>query len=394
MSALTRDPLRALAPVVPPPTGGWPRDPGMAADRLAPRTGARTGAEFDPLRDPWPVMAPPPPAAPLTGSGGGAPGGAAGRGAPVFPVAVYAPPLPPETRRQREVAPSRLAYRLHRLWLTPGVRGFVRRGLPLVLTLAALAGFWAGPERRAMVMAQVAELRAAIEARPEFRIDRVEVVTDTPEVAAAVLARLGVTLPASSLRLDPAELRARAEQLDAVARASVAVRTVFSGAPQGQGVLEVRLTERQPALIWRHAGGLDLIDAEGRRVARVAARAVRPDLPLIAGEGAVAAVAEARAILAAAQPIAHRVQGLVRVGERRWDIVLDRDQRILLPARGAVHALERALVLDAAQDMLARDIAAVDLRNPQRPVLRLTPEAAAELARIRQTSTQTRTARR
>lgn len=44
--------------------------------------------------------------------------------------------------------------------------------------------------------------------------------------------------------------------------------------------------------------------------------------------------------------------------------------------------------------MLARDIATVDLRNPQRPILRLTPEAAAELARIRQTTTQTRVARR
>lgn len=376
MSALGHDRFRAADPVGPGPVpAGWPADPGLRA---------RTGAEFDPLRDPWPGLspavpapAPPPPPAPRLSSAAGA-------------VRLRPAPPPPEPRPARDVAPSRLAYRLHRLWLTPAVRRMVAQGLPMMLLVGALVAFWSGEERRARVTGLVAELRAAIEARPEFRIDRVEVVTDTPEVAAAVLAELAVELPASSLRLDPAELRARAERLDAVARAAVTVRT---GA-QGGGVLEVRLTERVPVLIWRHAGGLDLLDAEGRRVARIAARAVRPDLPLIAGEGAPAAVAEARALLAAAEPIAHRLQGLVRVGERRWDVVLDRDQRILLPARGAVAALERALALDAAQDVLERDITVLDLRNPQRPILRLTPGAAAELARIRQTTTDTRMARR
>jgi cell division protein FtsQ len=69
-------------------------------------------------------------------------------------------------------------------------------------------------------------------------------------------------------------------------------------------------------------------------------------------------------------------------------VVLDRDQRILLPAQGAVAAFERALALDSAQDLLSRDIAVVDLRNPHRTTLRLTPDAAAELARIRQTDTR------
>jgi cell division protein FtsQ len=382
VSALTRNPFRPDPTLAPPAPVGWPTDPGLRA---------RTGAEFDPLRDHWPVIAPPP----LPSEGPSAPPKAAtGRIAPRLaganPLPPSVPALPPEPRPAREVAPSRLAYRLHRLWLTPGLRAFLGRGLPLVLLAGGLALFWSGPERRAMVAGFMAELRATIEARPEFRIDRVEVVTDTPEVAAAVLARLEVALPASSLRIDAADLRARAEQLDAVARAAVTVRT---GGADG-GVLEVRLTEREPAFVWRHAGGLDLIDSEGRRVARLAARAVRPDLPLIAGDGAAAQVAEARAVIAAAQPIAHRLQGLVRVGERRWDVVLDRDQRILLPANGAVPALERALALDAVQDLFGREISVIDLRHPHRPVLRLTAGAAAELARIRQSNTETRVARR
>ena len=61
--------------------------------------------------------------------------------------------------------------------------------------------------------------------------------------------------------------------------------------------------------------------------------------------------------------LAERLRGLVRMGERRWDLVLDRDQRILLPEDGAVEALERVIALDEAQDILSRDILQVDLRR-------------------------------
>ena len=44
------------------------------------------------------------------------------------------------------------------------------------------------------------------------------------------------------------------------------------------------------------------------------------------------------------------------MGERRWDVVLDRDQRILLPETGPVPALERVIALDKAEHLLDRDI--------------------------------------
>ena len=74
---------------------------------------------------------------------------------------------------------------------------------------------------------------------------------------------------------------------------------------------------------------------------------------------------------------------LERIGERRWDVVLDRNQRIMLPEKGAVHALERAIALDQAVDMLGRDIAAVDLRLPRRPTMRLNAGAVEEYTRIK-----------
>ena len=65
------------------------------------------------------------------------------------------------------------------------------------------------------------------------------------------------------------------------------------------------------------------------------------------------------------------------MGERRWDMVLDRDQRILLPENGAEAALHRVVALDEAQDLLARDVSVVDMRLAQRTTIRLNAPALA-----------------
>jgi cell division protein FtsQ len=72
------------------------------------------------------------------------------------------------------------------------------------------------------------------------------------------------------------------------------------------------------------------------------------------------------------------------MGERRWDVVLDRDQRILLPETDPVRALERVIVLDDAQDMLERDLVAVDMRLAARPTIRMNQGAVEEWWRVTQ----------
>ena len=143
----------------------------------------------------------------------------------------------------------------------------------------------------------------------------------------------------------------------------------------------MRITERIPALVWRVRHRLELLDMNGHRVAGLANRALRSDLPLLIGDGADAATLEALALFAAAAPLARRLRGLARVGGRRWDAVLDNDQRIMLPEKNAVSALERVLALNSADDLLSRDISVVDLRNPKRPTLRLR-ESASEIMRV------------
>ncbi|WGV16244.1 cell division protein FtsQ/DivIB [Fuscovulum ytuae] len=271
---------------------------------------------------------------------------------------------------RRDPAPTRWQYRMQRLWLTPYFRVLARVGLPVFLISAAV-GLYAGDEgRRAALVGSFTELKEKFQNRPEFMVKLVSVDGASPELAEAIRGRLDLKLPLSSFDIDLAAVQARVEALDAVAQAELRVR---SG-----GVLQVQITERMPVVLWRVGDRLEMLDKGGHRVAGLAARTDRPDLPLIAGEGADQVTGEALEIFAAAQPILSRVRGLVRMGERRWDLVLDRNQRILLPEVDAVAAMERLIALDRAEDLLARDVLSVDLRNDKRPTLRLAPFALNE----------------
>ena len=69
-------------------------------------------------------------------------------------------------------------------------------------------------------------------------------------------------------------------------------------------------------------------------------------------------------------------------------MVLDRDQRILLPHENPIAALQRVMALHEAQDMLDRDIITVDMRNAARPTIRLSDPAVAILRNTSAIQTQ------
>lgn len=268
---------------------------------------------------------------------------------------------------RRDPAPSRWAYRMQRLWLTPLFRVTMRVGMPAFFVVLAMGIYLSDATRRDNFANMATAVKEEVTERPMFMVNLLSIDGASPELADAVRSRLGLNLPQSSLSLDLDAIRDNAQKLDAVASAVVRLAA--------GNVLQITITERQPAWVWRTGQGLMLLDADGHRIAGIADRADRADLPLVAGDGADAAVVEARALLQAASPLGARIRGLVRVSERRWDLVLDRDQRIYLPADGPVAAVERLIALDQAEHILARDIVSVDLRNPLRPVLRLTPQA-------------------
>ena len=301
--------------------------------------------------------------------------GDGGRPAPVR----HAPSRPAPSQQPRPLrkdpAPSRLAYRLNRIMLRPIMRRLVHVGLPAFLA-ALVAGIWLSDDtRRANLTGGIDAIVDKVQHRDEFMVRMMTIEGASPVVDKGLRAMLPVELPASSFDIDLVKLRERVLKLDAVQSVDLRIKP--------GGVLSAVVTERVPAVLWRHARGIELLDKTGHRVASVTAREVRGDLPIISGEGADRAAPEALALIDAAGPLLPRMRGLVRMGERRWDMVLDRDQRILLPAENPVQALEALLALNTADDLLARDLTAIDLRDPARLVLRLSPHALIEARRAR-----------
>ncbi|WP_439119576.1 cell division protein FtsQ/DivIB [Marivita sp.] len=272
-------------------------------------------------------------------------------------------------------APSRLKYRMERLMLTPLFRLVLRFGLPCLLTFGIASWWLSVDDNRMKIIDTYADLRSQVESRPEFMVNMMVVDGASEIVSDGIRQMLPLDFPISSFDLDLEAMREVVVSLDPVKSARLYVR-------QGN-VLQVDVVERIPVVLWRNEQGLQLLDVEGVLVGPAFVRADWPELPLIVGDGADKNVIEALDLVAAAEPLSARLRGLVRMGERRWDVVLDREQRILLPEIEAVQALERVIAMDQAVDMLERDLVAVDLRLPNRPTLRMTDGAVQELIRIR-----------
>ena len=272
-------------------------------------------------------------------------------------------------------APSRAAYRVTRLWLSPLFRGLVRVGLPVAVLISVAVAWAMNSEHRQALVAHVERLQGKISDRPEFTLRQMIITGAAPELSRELRQAMPVKFPVSWFDLDTEQLRAIALSFDAVKSASVSLDL--------GGAVRVSVVQREPVLLWRSHGRIDLLDAAGHRVAGIDRRDGRSDLPLVAGDGADKAVPEALALFQAAAPIGQRVRGLTRQGERRWDVVLDRGQIIQLPETRPVAALERVLALQDARDILGRDVELIDMRRPERPTVRLRPDAMGYLEMTR-----------
>ena len=263
--------------------------------------------------------------------------------------------------------------------LTPFFRSLLRVGVPFAFAFGLVTAYIGNEERQEKIMMAISDMRDQIETRPEFIVELLAIEGASENVEEDIREIFPFDFPASSFDIDIDHVHEMISGLPAVRSADVRIRR--------GGTMVVTVSGRVPVAVWRTWDELALLDAEGFVVAEIAARSERADLPVLAGEGAHADVPGALAILEAAAPLGARVLGLVRMGERRWDVVLDKDQRILLPEDGSVRALERVLVLNQTQDMLARDLAIVDMRLAGRPTVRLNQPAAETWWRVRESMT-------
>ncbi|MEY8842221.1 cell division protein FtsQ/DivIB, partial [Cribrihabitans sp. XS_ASV171] len=235
--------------------------------------------------------------------------------------------------------------------------------------------FLASEERRDALRAFVSDIRASIQERPEFMVSLMAIDGAGESLDADIREVISLDFPVSSFDLDVERIRDVVAGLDPVKTAAVRVRP--------GGILQIDVEERTPVMLWRTRDGLEMLDETGAHVDNLDERVDRPDLPLMAGEGADEHVDEALAIFRAAAPLGERLRGIERIGARRWDVVLDRNQRIQLPTERPVQALERVLAVSEVQDLLERDVVVVDMRLSNRPTIRMSEAAVSEWWRMR-----------
>lgn len=277
--------------------------------------------------------------------------------------------------RRRDPAPSRLAFRVKRNWRSGRLRRVLTVWLPVLAILSGLGWVAAQKDLRDEAFARVETMRQDLTTRPEFAITKVDVSGAPSGVEAEIRGLLSAYMGESSLMTDTAEIRRQVREIGWVRRARVRLL-----APE---TLIVSVDVRTPVAVWRSGGVLTLLDENGAHITQVDRRSDHADLPVIAGIGADRKVAEARSILTAAGHLAPRVRGLVRVGERRWDIILQDGPKIMLPADAPLDAVGYFISLDEAKDVAARDVALIDLRIKNRPTLRLNPDALDTLQQAR-----------
>lgn len=139
------------------------------------------------------------------------------------------------------------------------------------------------------------------------------------------------------------------------------------------GTIYVRLVERKPLALWQHGGKIELIDREGD-VIPVVQLGQFASLPMVVGEGAPRHAAELLHLLASEPELAARVTAAIRVGNRRWNLRIDNAIDVLLPADEAANAWSQLARLERSNAILKRDLQSIDIRLPDRLVLRVSPE--------------------
>ena len=184
-----------------------------------------------------------------------------------------------------------------------------------------------------------------------------------------IVAALGAGPGSPILAMSPRRAKEQLETLPWV-RSAVVERRL-------PDTLYVRLVERKPLALWQHGGKLELIDHEGA-VIPVTQLDRFVKLPMVVGESAARHAAELVDMLATEPDLASRVSAAIRVGDRRWNLRIDNAIDVLLPADAAASAWTQLARLERSSAILKRDVQVVDVRLPDRLVLRVSPEAPKE----------------
>ena len=197
-----------------------------------------------------------------------------------------------------------------------------------------------------------------------LRLANVHVIGRTRTDRSAILEAVALKQGEPILALDLYAARERLEALPWVMEATVERRL--------PDLIYVTLVERRAMAIWQLDGSLSVVDQAGEVIPGAAAEDFA-GLPLIVGPGAAAAAEGLFVLLATDPELAAKVEAAVRVGERRWNLRIEPGIDVRLPEEGAVEAWQMLGRLDREQGLLTRDVVVIDLRQPDRLLVRPAP---------------------
>lgn len=264
-------------------------------------------------------------------------------------------------KRRQEKAAART--RRQRRWSRRSILAALGAG---ALVVIAGGGWWlhaSGAIGRAVTATE--QRIFAMTAAWGFAVDNVEVEGRARASREAILNALDVARGSPILALDPAQAKRRLESIAWIRSAAVERRlpdTVY-----------VRLVERQPMAFWQRHGKLVLIDRDGVSITSEQL-GTYGNLIVLVGPDAPAKGAALLDMLASEPELAPHVAAAVRVGGRRWNLRLDNGIDIALPEEDPAGAWHRLAQLERSDSILERDIQMVDLRLPDRLVVRPAPE--------------------
>lgn len=251
----------------------------------------------------------------------------------------------------------------------------MRTGVGSVLALSLLAGSWTWG---AVVGGHGAALSSGIASSVGLKAKNI-VITGMVETSKDdVVAALHLGAGRSLVGFDADAARKRLLNLPWVR--AVAIRKLYPGK------LTVALAERKPVAVWQHKDHLTVIDRAGDKIAGFGITDLISNrfshLPHLVGNGAASKAGTILPLASRYPEIASRATAYVRVGDRRWNIELVDGMRLQLPQRGINIALERVARLQSEDRLLERQIALIDLRLPDRLVMRLEEDAAKERSEL------------
>lgn len=164
--------------------------------------------------------------------------------------------------------------------------------------------------------------------------------------------------------LDPEAARLTLEKLSWIEAVSIA-RIL-------PDTIKITIQERMPFALWQHKGELALIDKEGVVLTRQNLDAFNNHF-LVIGENAHIHAYHLLDMLLKETEIAPRIIRARHVGGRRWDIWSDTDIQIKLPEKDIPLALAQLAQMQEQEKLLSKDIKVIDLRQPDRIMIRTRP---------------------